>query len=238
MKYLVFTMFLWIQAGNYLEFISIFPKVKFDEYGNYFSRKLNANCYVDLRNKFANVPDNLSFKYLCDEDSSNFFYEYNLYHMEEGHLIEVVKEKYSHYAITSFQKVNYDMILYSKFDSDNEKLFLRSFNKEGIKIDELLVNEIIYEGSSAGVDKFRFSLINPDSIKVFTYDDAEKPIYKDEKSPWNTKVLIEDYVIDSLGKFNKVAVDSTLLSKPLRSYTEFIHMPEGDDPARKYWTLW
>ena len=60
----------------------------------------------------------------------------------------------------------------------------------------------------------------------------------DKINPLITKVVIEDYVVDSLGKLNKVAVDSKLLSKPLRAYTEFINMPEGDDPARKYWTLW
>lgn len=238
MKYMIITLILCMQSDPYMNFITLFPKAKYDEYGNYFTRKLSTNSYVDLKEQFTLISDNQSFKFLCDEDSSSLFYKYDLYQMEEGYLIEVVKEKYKHYAISSFQRDNYDMVLYSKYDSENERYYLKSFSKEGEKIDELLSNEIIYEGSSAGIDKFRFSIISLDNIKTFTYDDVVNPNKKDKKTPLITKVVIEDYSIDSLGRFTKVAVDSILLSQPVRAYTDFIGQPEGDDPARRYWTLW
>ncbi|WP_296622713.1 hypothetical protein, partial [Marivirga sp.] len=126
----------------------------------------------------------------------------------------------------------------SRFDNKAERFVLRSFNKTGKKIDELVVNEEIRSYTSASLDRFSYSLINSDSIKVFNYKDAENPNQEDEKSPLVTKVVIENYAIDSLGRFNRVDVDSVLLSKPMRAYSKFDVEPEVDDPVYKFWTLW
>jgi len=150
----------------------------------------------------------------------------------------VVREKYKHYAVARITNPNFDVVLFSKFDSDSERFFIRSFNKKGSLIDELKINEEVRIGTGASLNRFSSSLISPDSIKVFTYDDAENPNKGDEKTPLVTKVVIENYAIDSLGRFNKVAVDSVVLVKPMEVYTKFNNEPEADDPVYKYWTLW
>lgn len=238
MKLYYLSIVLLFFQGGYHEFISLFLKVKYDEYGNYLTRGLNSKDYSDLPNDYTLIADDYSFVYLCDRDSSKFEYEYGLYDMDEDRDLGVVSERYKHYAVARIANPNFDVVLFSKFDSDNERFFIRSFNKKGYLIDELKVNEEVRTGTGASLDKFTSSLISPDSIKVFNYDDVENPNREDIKTPLVTKVVIENYALDSLGRFNKVGVDSTILSKPMRVYTKFNNEPEPDDPVYKYWTLY
>lgn len=237
MKAYYLSIILLLFQGGYHEFISLFPKIKYDEYGNYLTRELNSTDYSDLPNDYSRIADDYSFIYLCDRDSSKFEYEYGLYDMDEDRDLGVVREKYKHYAVARINNPNFDVVFFSKFDSDNERFFIRSFNKKGSLIDELKINEEVRTGTGASLDRFASSLISPDSIKVFTYDDVENLNKEDEKTPLVTKVVIENYAIDSIGRFNKVIVDSVLLSKPMRAYTKFDSEPEPDDPVYKYWTL-
>lgn len=227
-----------VQQDEYKQFVDTFPSLKFDENGNYMTRELNGIDAPELKESYSLLPNNQSFIYLCDRDSSKFYFEYDRYHMEEGHFIGKAKFNYKHYAVTKLEQKNHDLLLYSKFDKWAERYILRTFDKTGGNIDELIVNEEIREYTSASLSRFSHSLISPVSIKVFNYDDVENPSTKDKKTPLVTKVVIEDYVIDSLGRFDKVAVDSIVLSKPMRAYTKFNNEPEPDDPVYKYWTLW
>lgn len=238
MKNLILIIFLLFLQQDYQELKELFPKIKYDENGNFLTRSLNAKTYVDLKQEFKRIPDALSFKYLCDSDTSKFIYKYRVFNMDEDQWSDTIRQKFDHYSILRFKKENYDFLIYSKYNTDDQRLFMRSFDSEGHKTDELLINEVAHSETGIDLSRVRFSLIKPDSIKIFNYYDAENPNREDKKTPLVTKVVIEDYAIDSIGRFNKVAVDSMLLSKPMRAYTEFIHMPEGDDPARKYWTLW
>jgi hypothetical protein len=237
MRLLVFLFLLGIQQDDFLTFRNSFLDFRLDENGNYLTRNLSGLSPSQLPEKFDDIPNTLSLKYLLDSDSSKLKYKYIAYNYDTDEAKELNID-YKHFAVGKFQHKKFDLLIYSRFDTESENFILRSFDKFGKFIDEIYVNQANYEGGGVSLDKFRFSLISPDSLKVFTYDDAKNPDKANKKIPLVTKVVIEDYAIDSLGRFNKVAVDSMLLSKPLRVYTEFIHMPEGDDPARKYWTLW
>lgn len=238
MKNIILIVFLLLLQKDYHELAELFPEVKYDENGNFLSRSLNAKNYVDLKSEFKRIPDALSFKYLCDSDTSKFIYKYRVFNMDEDQWSDTIRQKFDHYGIVQFKKENCDFLIYSKYGTDDQRFFMRSFDSEGNKMDELLINEVAHSETGIDLSRVRFSLINPNSVKVFNYYDAENPNKEDTKTPLVTKVVIEDYAIDSLGKFNKLGVDSTVLSKPMSAYTQFIHMPEGDDPARKYWTLW
>jgi|GEM_PF-4545702 hypothetical protein len=229
---------LLVQGDSYNDFVNIFPKIEYDEYGNFLTRELSAKTYSNLAKEYDIIPNNLSFKYLCDSDSSKFKYEYGLYNMDEDRYTKFVTEFYKHYAVSSWKKQNYVAVIYSKFDNRKDKFLLRTFNNQGDLVNELTINEYKYEGSGITPEFFSFSLISPDSIKLFTYNDTENPESEDEKSPLVTKVVIENYAIDSLGRFNRVDVDSVLLSKPMRAYSNFDVEPEVDDPVYKFWTLW
>lgn len=234
---IIFVSLLFYQE-NYKIFISQFPKVKNDENGNYLTRYLSSKSYTDLAKEYDLVSDDNSFNYLCDKDSSKFQYRYGLYNMDEDRYTGFITEVFKHYAIGYFKKSDYDLILFSKFSDKSEKYILRTFSVRGDLLDELIINEYKYENTGISPEFFRFSLINQDLIKVFTYDDMENIILKDGKPTFSTKVLIEDYEIDSLGKFKKVAVDTVSLHKSLTTYTRFDLEPEIDDPVYKYWTLW
>lgn len=230
-------LFLFIQT-DYHNFKDTFPKIEYDEYGNYLTRNLNKKDYPQLSEEYPLIPESASFTYICDSDSSNFQYKYGLYDMDKDRITRYVTEIYKHFAIFSLTEAHFDLVLYSRFDNKAERFVLRSFNKTGKKIDELVVNEEIRSYTSASLDRFSYSLINSDSIKVFNYKDADNPNQEDEKSPLVTRVVIKNYAIDSLGRFNRVDVDSVLLSKPMRAYSKFDIEPEPDDPVYKYWTLW
>lgn len=221
---------------DYEDFIHLFSEARYNAKDYYPTRSLNWNDYSDLSDRYSVVPDERSFVFLCDEDSSKLFYEYDLYHMEEGYLIEHVKEEYDHYAIASFRRNNHDMVIYSKYGPDNERYYLRSFDKKGSKVDELMVNEIVYEGTSIVAKKFRFSLINDNSVKIFSYRDSTLYDKDSESNQLVAKVLIEDYTIDSLGRFNLANTDSVFLSKSIQDYRNFNTQPNVDDPIAKYWT--
>jgi hypothetical protein len=239
MKYIFLLVLITLtQVNKYEEFIEVFPEIRYDEYGNYLTRNLNWKTVQDLRKDFKLIPDDQSYVFLCDEDSSKFYFEYDRYHMEEGYFIERARYNYDHYAILKMERENFSIFLYSRFDKWADRFLLRSFDNSGGLVDELVVNEEIRSYTSASLDRFSYSLINSDSIKVFNYKDAENPNQEDEKPPLVTKVVIENYAIDSLGRFNRVDVDSVLLSKPMRAYSKFDIEPEPDDPVYKYWTLW
>ena len=238
MKSLIIISFLLLFQTDYQQLTEFFPKIRYDENGNLLTRHLNAKSYVDLKNEFKRIPDTLSFKYLCDNDTSKFIYKYRLFNMDEDRWTEMIRKKFDHYGIFQFKKGMHYFLIYSKYDTDDQKFFMRSFDSEGNKADELLINEVAHSEAGIDLSRVRFSLINPDGIKVFSYADAENQNKGNNKTLLVTKVVIEDYAIDNLGRFNKVAIDSMLLHKPMNAYLGFIHMPEGDDPARKYWTLW
>ncbi len=229
---------LLVQGDAYHNFVNTFPKIKYDEYGNFLSRKLSAKTYSDLAEEYNLIPNGLSFKYLCDKDSLKFKYEYGLYNMDEDRYTEFVTEFYKFYAVSSWIRQDYAAVIYSKFDNRTDKFLLRTFSNLGDLIDELTINEYKYEGSGITPESFSFSLINPDSIKVFTYATLNNPNKEDKKTPLVTNVVIEGYAIDSLGRFNKVTVDSVILFKPIRTYMKFNIEPEADDLVHKYWTLW
>ena len=219
-------------------FTGHFNELRWDEYGNFLTRRLNGLSYSDLPKKFNEIPKPLSLKYLLDSDTSKLQYKYIAYNYDTDESKELV-EDYKHYAIGLIKHKSYDLFIYSRFNDEDENFFMKSISKAGKSVDEIAVSQMIHEEGGVGLEVVRFSLISPDSIKVFTYEYAENPDRKEnKKTPLVTKVVIEDYAIDSLGKFNKVAIDSMLLSKPMNAYLGFIHMPEGDDPVRKYWTLW
>ena len=163
-----------IQGDSYHDFINIFPEIKYDENGNFLTRKLSAKTYSSLAKEYNLVPNNLSFKYICNNDSSNFKYEYGLYNMDEDRYTEYVTEIYKHYAVSSWKKENYSAFIYSKFDNNTDKFILKTLNNNGNLIDELIINEYKYEGSGITPEFFSFSLINSDSVKVFTFIDAKR----------------------------------------------------------------
>lgn len=237
MRLLVFIFLLGIQQDDFSSFRNSFPDIRLDENGNYLTRSLSGLSPSQLPEKFNNLSSPLSLKYLLDSDSSQLQYKYIAYNYDTDEAKEI-SAYYNHFAIGKLEQEKFDLMIYSRFDPESERFILRSFDKSGNLMDEICINQANYEGGGVSLDEFRFSLISLDSIKVFNYNDIENLNKEDVKTPLVTKVVIEDYAIDSIGRFNKVAVDSMLLSKPMRAYTEFIHMPEGDDPARKYWTLW
>lgn len=229
--FLMIIFILQTKIPNYQEFIHKFSKIDWDENGSFLTRQFNAKSFLDLESEYELLSDAESYFYICDQDSSNFFYEYDLYHMEEGYLIEHVKKKYKHYPILSIDRGNYNLIMFSKYDRQNRHYYLKSFNKSGDVVDTKLVNQVIFDNVESK-PSFQFSLITQDGFKIFDYQ------INDEISEMQTKVKMADYKIDSLGYFKLVSEDSTFLKKSINNYDEFIHMPEGDDPARKYWTLW
>jgi len=237
MKAFYLSILLLIIQGDFDQFIELFPEIKYDEYGNFLTRKLNGKDYSDLQNDYPLISDDQSFFHLCNKDSAKLQYVYGLYDMDKGIVTKYVKKLYKHYAISFFRKEDINFVLYSKFDNQAERFLLVSFDKEGKKVDELVVNQEIRSYTSASLNQFRFSLINPNSIKIFNYEDSENP-NKEDNTPLFTKIVIEDYAIDNLGNFNKVAEDSVVLSKPMRAYSKFNIEPEADDPVYKYWTLW
>ena len=235
MNKIILTAIVFFACTGYDKFLELFPEARYNVYGNYLTRSLNWNNYSDLE-KYTIVPDHLSFVYLCDEDSTKFFYEYDLYHMEDGYLIEHVKESYDHYAVASFKRHNYSMIIYSKYGPDSEQYHLRSFDKNGRKIDELMINEMIYEGTSIVAEKFRSSVIEDDTIKTFSYKDSFIHNEEDNLDQVIANVLIDSYSIDTSGRFHLVGTDSVLLSKPIQNYRNFNVQPNADDPIATYWT--
>ncbi|MEQ9378786.1 MAG: hypothetical protein RIG68_26595 [Imperialibacter sp.] len=234
--YYLFILLFFFQ-DNFTEFLGLFPKAKMDENGSLLTRALNSKDNSDLLKQYETIPDAHSFSYLCDGDSSKFQYEYGLYDMDKGEEVGIVKESYKHAAIASISARNFDMVLFSKFDSDNERYYIRSFDKKGTRIAELMINEEVRVGTGASLVRFSFSLINENRINVFTYCDVKNPNREEEKT-LRTKVVVEDYSIDSLGRFTKVAMDSVFLVKPKGAYANFDSEPEVDDPIYKYWTLW
>lgn len=237
MKLFILLFLLSIQQDDFSTFKNNFPTIRLDENGSYLTRSLSGLSPSQLPGQFNHIPTDLSLKYLLDSDSDKLQYKYVAYNYDTDEAVELNID-YKYFAVGKFQSKEFDLLIYSRFDTESENFILRSFDKSGKFMDEIYVNQSLYEGNGVSLDKFRFSLISPDSIKVFTYDDAENPNKEDKKTPLVTKVVIEDYAIDSIGRFNQVAVDSMLLSKPMNAYLGFIHMPEGDDPARKYYTLW
>ena len=235
MNKIVLTTIIFFAYVGYDKLLELFPEAEYNVYGNYLTRSLNWNNYSDLE-KYTIVPDHLSFVYLCDEDSSKFFYEYDLYHMEDGYLIKHVKESYDHYAVASFRKHNYDMFIYSKYGPDSEQYYLRSFDKNGRKIDELMINEIVYAGTSIVAEKFRSSVIENDTIKTFSYKDSLMHNKENNLDQVIANVLIDSYSIDTLGRFHLASTDSVVLSKSIQNYRNFNVQPNADDPIAKYWT--
>lgn len=237
MKLFILLILLSIQQDDFSTFKNNFPTIRLDENGSYLTRSLSGLSPSQLPGQFNHIPTDLSLKYLLDSDSGKLQYKYVAYNYDTDEAVELNID-YKYFAVGKFQSKGFDLLIYSRFDTESENFILRSFDKSGKFMDEIYVNQSLYEGNGVSLDKFRFSLISPDSIKVFTYDDAENPNKGDEKTPLVTKVVIENYAIDSLGRFNKVAVDSVVLVKPMEVYTKFNNEPEADDPVYKYWTLW
>jgi hypothetical protein len=238
MRIQILTILFLVVQTDYDNFKNTFPKIENDEYGNYLTRSLNKKDYPQLSEEYPLIPDSSSFTYICDGDSSKFKFTYGLYDMDKDKVTGYVNQKYKHFAIFSITEPKFDLVLYSRFDNKSERFVVRSFSKKGKKIDELIVNEEIRSYTSASLDRFSYSLINSDSIKVFNYKNVKNPKKEDENSGLVTKVIIENYAIDTLGRFNKVDMDSVLLSKSMSVYTKFDREPEVDDPIYKYWTLW
>ncbi len=190
MKGLYLILLLSLIGGEYTQFIELFPQAKLDRNGNFLTRSLNWNNYADLKEKYPIVSEDNSFIFLCDQDSSKLYYEYDLYHMEEGYLIEHVKENFVHHAIASFRRKEYDMVIYSKYGPDDEHYYLRSFDKKGNPLDELMVNKKMYEGTSVALDTFSFSLINSNNLKVYSYQDSTSYNNVARGSIINAKVLM------------------------------------------------
>jgi len=228
---LLILMMLQAVRPDYEVFKTNFPSIKWDENGNYLTRHFNNKTFLDLEKEYERLSDAQSYFYVCDQDSSNFFYEYDLYHMEEGYLIKHVKKEYKHYPIFLIERNNYNLIMYSKYDRQNRNYYLRSFNKLGNLVDVKLINQVIL-GDVESNPSFQFSLIKQNGFKIFSYQINEN------SDDMETKVEMTDYKIDSLGQFTLLSKDSVFLKRSINKYDEFSHMPEGDDPARKYWTLW
>ncbi|WKV10938.1 hypothetical protein [Marivirga harenae] len=154
--------------------------------------------------------------------------------MEDGNFLKHVKKKHKRYAILSLKKPEYDLLMHATYDDDNNKYFyLQSFDKEGRLIDEKLANQRTIESIESDAF-FQFLIIKKEGFKVFAYSDNENTNIDYKK----TKVVIEEYEIDSIGQFNLSSKDSVFLDKPLFKYSKFDVEPEPDDPVYKYWTLW
>lgn len=237
MRILVFLFLLGMQQDDFLAFRNSFSDIRLDENKNYLTRSLSGLSPSQLPENFDAISNTLSLKYLLDLDSSKLQYKYIAYNYDTDEAREI-STNYKHFAIGKFQQKKFDLMIYSRFDTENENFILRSFNKSGKLVDEIYINQAKYEGGGISLDKFSFSLISRDSIKIFNYHDTNNSDKEVKKTSLVTKVVIENYAIDSLGRFNKVAVDSVLLSKPMGAYMKFNNEPETDDPVYKYWTLW
>lgn len=216
---------------DYKRFKAKFHSFKWDENGNYLTRPLNAKSYIDLRNEYSLLTDEENYYYACNQDSSRLYLEYDLYHMEEGYLIKHVKKQYNRYAVLSLETDQYDLLMHAKTEKDNTFFYLQSYNKSGDLLDEMEVNQRIYE--YAPVEPFyQYILMQKKGFKLFAYSrnavEGEDP----------TKVVIRDYAIDDLGQFSLVSKDSTYLKRSINTYSKFNNEPETDDPVYKYWTLW
>ena len=205
---LFFLMFFSIQS-EYHQFISVFPKGKYNGYGYYLTRSLNGKYYSDLLEEYPVLPDSLSFTYLCDEDSSKFFYEYDLYHMEEGYLIKHVKKNYRHHAIASFRRKAYDMVLYSKYSREDRYYYLRTFDKKGNKVDEVVISEAILDNASPY--SYKTGVLAKDTFSIYSYTDIEEGEAATLENIYKSKVLTDNYKIDSFGRFDLISKDSVFL---------------------------
>lgn len=229
---LLIPMMLQLGKPDYEAFKTKFPSFKWDENGNHLTRPLNAKSYIDLRNQYSSLTEAENYYYACNQDSSRLYLEYDLYHMEEGYLIERVKKQYKRYAVLSLETERYDLLMHAKHDDDDNRFFyLQSYSKSGDLLDEMEVNQRIYE--YAPVEPFyQYILMQKKGFKLFAYSrnsvEGEDP----------TKVVISDYSIDDLGKFNFVSKDSVFLKNRMGKYANFDTEPWQDDPIYKYWTLW
>ncbi len=239
MKGYYLILLLLLATGDYARFIEVFPKAKLNRNGNFLTRSLKWDNYTDLEEKYPIVSEESSFVFLCDQDSSKLFYEYDLYHMEEGYLIEHVKENFVHHAIASFRKKEYDMAIYSKYGIENYYHFLRSFDQAGNKVNELLINEVNFGDSfNAYSYSYKYALISEDSLSVYSYMNNQPPDNVKNDTLMETKVLIEKYSVDNKGSFNLTYKDSLFLKGNVSDYNNFNMQPNADDPIAKYWTQW
>lgn len=192
---------------------------------------MNAKSYIDLRNEYSLLTDAENYYYACNQDSSRLYLEYDLYHMEEGYLIKHIKEQYNRYAILSMETDHYDLLMHAKPEKENTFFYLQSYSKSGDLLDEMEVNQRIYE--YAPVEPFyQYILIQKKGFKLFAYS------RNTVEGQYPTKVVISDYTIDNLGKFSIVSKDSAFLEKRINKYASFDTEPWPDDPVYKYWTLW
>ncbi len=225
-----------LQSGkpDYEAFKKKFPSFKWDENGNYLTRLLNAKSFMDLEKEFELLSDDETYYYACNEDSSRLYFEYDLYHMEEGYLIKHVKKQYKRYAMLSRETDSYDLLMHAKHDDEGDRFYyLQSYDKNGNLIDEIEANKRI-TSSIYNSSFYQFLLMQKKGFKVFAYTTNQDQSHEDMR----TKVVISDYEISDLGKFNFVSKDSVYLEKSDNHYAKFDNEPEPDDPVYKYWTLW
>lgn len=236
---LLLTLLITGLISGYEQFIATFPEGEYNGNNNYLTRSLIGKTNFDLEEKYPLVSESLSFIYLCDKDSSKFFYEYDLYHMEVGYLIEHIRQNYDHYAIASFKRNSYNLVVYSKHNGSLEErhYYLRSFDKEGKKIDEIEIGNLIPEGNNTSYS-YKFSTIRHQTVKTFSYRDSVSFENRKELKAPNAKVLIDTYKIDSLGRFNLMMSDSIFLKGKVIDYDNFDSQPNADDPIAPYWTQW
>ena len=237
MRLLFFIFLLVAQQDEFTSFRNSFPDIPLDENGNYLTRSWCGIPYFQLPEKYDEIPVPLSLKYLLGSDSSQLRFKYYAYNYDTDVRTEESMD-YKHFAVGKLQQKNFDLMVYSRYNSYSEKFILGSFDKSGNLMDTICVNRKNYLSSGPYFYEFRFSLISPDSIKTFNYGYTESPNQGDKKTSHDMKVVITDHVIDDLGKFSTVAVDSMLLSKSMIAYERFNDVPVEDDPVRKYWTSW
>lgn len=222
---------LFIQDSLFNEFVKLFPRVKYDENGNYLTRFLNSHSVVDLKDNYSIIPDRLSLDNLLDGDSSRLFYKNKFYNVDEDRYLESI-EHHNFYAIKSIVASQYKLVIYANYYLDNKLFYLKSFDNAGHSNGIHLINEVIYE--SANTDySYKYTLFIDGGFRTFSYAKNQDS----NKDSMKTKVVISCYEIDRKGVFIPSLKDSIYLVGYINNYSKFDSEPEVDDPVYKYWTL-